>query len=67
VAVSPSSVLICVDTKGNHLVREAAGRKLLHIRPRDGAERSLDVQFVSKGKWNNDLEQEGPDGSPAGA
>lgn len=56
------SRVICVDTKGGHLIREAAGRKLLHIRPKAGAERSLDVQFVSKGKWSNDLEQEAPDG-----
>jgi type III restriction enzyme len=54
--------VICVDTKGAHLIREAAGRKLLHIRAKQGAERSLEVQFVSKGKFNNDLEQEGPDG-----
>jgi type III restriction enzyme len=54
--------VICVDTKGSHLIRQAAGRKLLHIRAKHGAERSLDVQFVSKGKLSNDLEQEGPDG-----
>lgn len=54
--------VICLDTKGGHLVREAAGRKLLFIRPREGADRSLDIQFVSSGKWNNDLDQEGPDG-----
>lgn len=54
--------VICIDTKGSHLIREAAGRKLLTIRAKQGAERSLEVQFVSKGKLNNELEQEGPDG-----
>lgn len=54
--------VICVDTKGGHLVRETAGRKLLNIRSKPGASRYLDIQFVSKGKWNNTLEQEAPDG-----
>ena len=54
--------VVCIDTKGAHLVRETAGRKLLNIRKKQGASRHLDVQFVSKGKWNNDLFQEAPDG-----
>lgn len=54
--------VVCLDTKGGHLVGSTAGRKLLFIRPKQGAERSLDVQFVSKGKWNDSLTQEGPDG-----
>jgi type III restriction enzyme len=54
--------VICVDTKGGHLVREAAGRKLLHIRAKAGAERSLDVQFVSEGTWNAELLRESTDG-----
>lgn len=54
--------VICVDTKGAHLIRETAGRKLLHIRPKVGADRSLDVHFVSKGKLNSELEQEASDG-----
>jgi type III restriction enzyme len=57
-----SNRVICIDTKGGHLVREAAGRKLLHIKAKPGAERSLDVQFVSEGKWNNELFKESPDG-----
>lgn len=48
--------------KGGHLVAEAAGRKLLNIRPKPGADVSLEVQFVSKGKLNAQLEQIGPDG-----
>lgn len=54
--------VICLDTKGAHLVRETSGRKLLHIRKKEDAPRYLDVQFVSKGKWSNDLDQEAPDG-----
>ena len=48
--------VLCVDTKGHHLVHEAARRKLLRIRPAAGQPR-LDVQFVSKGKYDNNLEQ----------
>lgn len=53
--------VVCVDTKGGHLVRETAARKLLLI---GGASLSprLDVQFVSEGKYGQDLQHEGPDG-----
>jgi type III restriction enzyme len=48
--------VICVDTKGPHLVHETARRKLLRIRPaRDGLR--LDVQFVSMGKYDDKMEQ----------
>lgn len=57
-----SKRVICIDTKGGFLVRESAGRKLLLIRRKDGAELSLDVQFISRGKWSNDLNEEAPDG-----
>lgn len=48
--------VICVDTKGPHLVHETARRKLLRIRPAKDCLR-LDVQFVSKGKYDDNLEQ----------
>lgn len=48
--------VICVDTKGPHLVHETARRKLLRIRSIEGQSR-LDVQFVSGGKWDENLEQ----------
>jgi len=48
--------VICVDTKGPHLVHETARRKLLRIRPATNGPR-LDVQFVSKGKYDDNLEQ----------
>lgn len=48
--------VICIDTKGPHLVHETARRKLLRMRPARTGPR-LDVQFVSKGKYTDDLEQ----------
>jgi type III restriction enzyme len=48
--------VICVDTKGPHLVHETARRKLLRIRPAADGPR-LDVQFVSKGTYDDSLEQ----------
>lgn len=48
--------VICVDTKGPHMVHETARRKLLRIRPAKEGSR-LDVQFVSNGKYDNHLEQ----------
>lgn len=48
--------VICVDTKGPHMVHETARRKLLRIRPAKEGSR-LDVQFVSNGKYDDHLEQ----------
>ena len=48
--------VICVDTKGPHLVHETARRKLLRIRAAADGPR-LDVQFVSKGTYDDSLEQ----------
>jgi len=56
------SRVVCLDTKGGHLVRETAGRKLLHIRAKTGGDRSLEVQFVSAGTWDNDLVRQSGDG-----
>lgn len=53
--------VVCVDTKGEHLIRETAARKLVSIEY-FGAGRRLDVQFVSKGKHDNDLTQSDKDG-----
>lgn len=53
--------VICIDTKGPHLVHETARRKLLRIRTSDGSHR-LDVQFVSPGKFDDNLEQKHKDG-----
>lgn len=48
--------VICVDTKGPHMVHETARRKLLRIRPAKEGSR-LDVQFISNGKYDDHLEQ----------
>ncbi len=44
--------VICLDTKGGHLVDETARRKLLRIKPAKVGPR-LDVQFVSPGKFDD--------------
>lgn len=46
--------VVCVDTKGEHLIRETAARKLLSIKY-PGVGRHLDVQFVSEGKYGDNL------------
>jgi type III restriction enzyme len=56
-----SQRVICVDTKGPHLVQEAARRKLLRIRPA-GEGLRLDVQFISSGKFDDNLHQKGTAG-----
>ncbi|BCW86476.1 hypothetical protein NicSoilE8_41490 (plasmid) [Arthrobacter sp. NicSoilE8] len=53
--------VLCIDTKGHQLIQETAGRKLLNIRPKPGAERSLDVRFVSVGKLNDSLQVVDPE------
>lgn len=48
--------VVCVDTKGTHLVHETAARKLLRIAS-PGVGPRLDIQFVSEGKFNVELER----------
>jgi type III restriction enzyme len=50
--------VFAVDTKGGHLLPEAASRKLLSVHYPDGAERKLRVRFVSEGRYNADVERE---------
>lgn len=58
----PGDCLFAIDTKGAHLLSEAAARKLLWIEPpRKGADR-LFVKLVSQGKWKTDATQETKDG-----
>lgn len=54
--------ILAIDTKGEHLLHEAAGRKLLNIRPRRDSETTLSIKFVSKGKFNEQVQQEARDG-----
>jgi len=53
--------VVCVDTKGTHLMHETAARKLLRIAPPESGAR-LDIQFVSEGKFNVDLERSDTEG-----
>lgn len=55
-------VVLCVDTKGPHLLQGDADRKLLAVEPRtDGTERLL-VRFVSPGQYSDDMQRTSPDG-----
>jgi type III restriction enzyme len=54
--------VIAVDTKGEHLLLEAAGRKLLHVRAHKQVPITLQIRFVSKGKFNEHVQQESRDG-----
>lgn len=51
-----------IDTKGAHLLSEAATRKLLWIEPPRKATERLFVKLVSVGKWKTDTTQETKDG-----
>jgi len=50
--------VLAVDTKGEHLLAEAAGRKLLNVRPHKDVSTQLHVRFVSKGKFSEKIEQQ---------
>ncbi|WP_166880622.1 hypothetical protein [Salinibacterium sp. ZJ450] len=56
--------VVCIDTKGQHLVHETAKRKLLNTRY-PGVGPRLDIQFVSLGQYNGKLEKRGSDGATA--
>ena len=56
--------VVCIDTKGPHLVHDTARRKLFRIRPGRSSKR-LDVQFVSEGRWTDSLEQKTTSGFTA--
>lgn len=55
--------VIAVDTKGEHLLVDAAGRKLLAIRPAVGVSTRLIIRFVSRGHLNDKIEQEDKEGA----
>lgn len=44
--------VLAVDTKGEHLLKDAAGRKLLTVRTPQGATTTLAIRFVSQGRYN---------------
>lgn len=51
--------VICVDTKGEHLVETDARRKLLTIQPHRDMTNTIEVKFVTEGTRK-------PDGTPDG-
>jgi type III restriction enzyme len=54
--------VFAVETKGAHLLKEAAARKLLNIRAPRGAATRLLVRFLSEGTYNEKAEREAADG-----
>jgi len=54
--------VIAVDTKGGHLLQDAATRKLLRIEPPHGMNERLIVRFVSEGRWTPEARQTAKEG-----
>lgn len=58
--------IIAIDTKGGHLLQDAAARKLLRIEPPTSTVGSpgprLIIRFVSEGRWTPEIEQTAKDG-----
>jgi len=52
-----SNAVICLETKGAHLMSEAIDRKLLNIRNRHDVPDVL-VRFISEGKWSSQPHQQ---------
>jgi type III restriction enzyme len=59
------SDVFAIDTKGGHLLMEAASRKLLNIGHADGVTSRLFVRFISEGQWNTNVELVGKGGYSA--
>lgn len=54
--------VICVDTKGHHLVEGDGRRKLLSIQPHKDVPTTVQVKFVTEGTWKADGTPNGKDG-----
>jgi type III restriction enzyme len=54
--------VLAVDTKGDHLLLEAAGRKLLAVRVPPGSATNLHIRFVSRGRFNEQVQEEDKEG-----
>lgn len=54
--------VLAVDTKGEHLLLEAAGRKLLAVRVPPGSPINLQIRFVSRGRFNEKVQEEDKEG-----
>lgn len=48
--------VVAVDTKGAHLLLEAAGRKLLAVKANRHVDVALEIRFVSEGRFNEKVE-----------
>jgi type III restriction enzyme len=55
------SAIFAIDTKGEHLIKEDAARKLFLIK-KVGKGPDVFVRLVTKGEWNNQKEQTGSSG-----
>lgn len=53
--------IVAIDTKGDHLIVEDAGRKLLFV-SKVGAGPDLIIRLVTQGKWNDRFEKQGREG-----
>lgn len=54
--------VICVDTKGSHIVEGDARRKLLSIQPHKDVSTRVFVKFVTEGTWKTDGTPDSTDG-----
>lgn len=54
--------VVCVDTKGAHLVETDSRRKLLSIRPHKDVSTTVEVKFVTEGTWKADGTPDSKDG-----
>ncbi|MCF2572864.1 DEAD/DEAH box helicase family protein [Brevibacterium sp. UCMA 11754] len=54
--------VLCVDTKGNHLVEGDARRKLLSIQPHKDVSTTVEVKFVTEGTFKADGTPDGKEG-----
>ena len=54
--------MLCVDTKGNHLVESDARRKLLSIQPHKDVSTTVEVKFVTEGTFKADGTPDGKEG-----
>lgn len=54
--------VVCVDTKGSHIVEGDARRKLLSIQPHKDVPTRVVVKFVTEGTWKSDGTADSKDG-----
>lgn len=54
--------VICVDTKGSHIVEGDARRKLLSLQPHKDVPTRVEVKFVTEGTWKSDGKPDSQDG-----